>query len=483
MNWLDQTIAAVAPRTAVKRAAARFQLDRLNSVRSTKKRYASSEYDTDWEFNTATRRGAMPLRKYERQRIRKLVASNPYAGKALQTLQNNLIGYGITGTPVKGTPKKVIDAWAAWQKQSDYMRELDFFGQQDLSTTTMLVDGEAFIVRRFEKGSVVPTRLQILDGEMLASGIGNGGRGIDYDLAGRPLRYHFRPQRGILPSIAVANVVTFDAKDVIHIFRREYVGQMHGRSFFEAVVKSLTDLNDYFDAEIVRKKIEACFAAFITPSADYEAENGNLGAVTEERSDLDFNIEAFEPGMIERLRPGDDIKFGEPKAIEGIREFTRAMLLGTTAGVGIPYEHGTGDLSQVNYSSYKAGSLEFQRFCGRLQWLLIIPRMLDRVWQWFLEDGYQTGMFARADYAIAWTPAAFESIDRKKDAEGIAAEEAMGLTSRRRLIGERGYDYEQEMRQMAADAAFEAELGLSFETKPPISAADAQANKENDDGN
>lgn len=478
MNWLDRTIAAVAPRTGLKRAAARAALRHVETLGKPRKRYAT-ESDRDWNVNTGTRRGAMPLQRYERQRIRRMIASNPHAVKAMQTLQNNLIGFGITGTPEKA-PKRLTEAWKAWQKQADYMRQLDFFGLQDLAVSTMVGDGEAYIVRRFEKGAVVPTRLQVLDGDMLAKGLGNGANGIDYDAVGRPMKYHFRPSRGIMPSVTIANVVSFDAKDVIHLFRREFVGQLHGRSMFEPVLKALTDLNDYYEAEIVRKKIEACFVAFVTPSAEVALEgNGVMGAETGEQTLLGNDIEAFEPGMVERLAAGDEVTFGEPKATQGIKDFTRVQLLAATAGVGVPYEHGTGDLSNVNYSSYKAGSLEFQRFCGRLQWLLIIPTFLDRVWQWFLEDGYQTGQFARPDYAIGWTPAEFESIDRKKDADGIAAEMAMGLTSRRRLVGERGYNYEQEMQQIAADAAFEAELGLDFSRHPEAAPAESEPKREN----
>jgi len=482
VNWFERGLAAVAPQTALRRSQARITIARLSRVedqvaKRSKRRYAGDlDRDRDWNINTGRVRGAMPLRQYDRLRIRRLVTKNPYAAKALQTLLNNLVGYGITGTPKKGVPKKVSDSWAAWIKRADWIGQLDFYGLQDLAIGTMLVDAESFIVRRFEKGAVIPTRLQILDGGMLASGLGNGGNGIDYDADGRPTKYHFRPVRGLGALTTISNVVSFDAKDVIHLFRREFVGQMHGRSLFEPVIDRLQDLDDYFDAEVVRKKIEACFAAFITPSAEYAMENPVAGAETEDQTDLGFDIEAFEPGMIERLRPGDDVKFGEPKAVADIREFTRAVLLGTTAGVGVPYEQGTGDLSNVNYSSYRAGSLEFQRFCGRLQWLLIIPMMLDRIWEWFLEDGYQTGVFAKRDYAIEWTPAAFESVDPKKEAEGRAAEMDAGLISRRRLVGERGYNYEQEMEQRAADDAFEAGLGLKFgQRQAATDAADGDA--------
>ena len=155
--------------------------------------------------------------------------------------------------------------------------------------------------------------------------------------------------------------------------------------------------------------------------------------------------------MIERLRPGDNIQFGDPKPSAAIQEFARVTLLGATAGAGVPYEHGTGDLSNVNYSSYRAGSLEFQRFCGRLQWLNIIPVMLERIWDWFLEDCYQIGLISKRFYEILWTPPAFESIDRERDAKADIFEILSGLSSLRERIAARGGNIEDMKAEIEGD--------------------------------
>ena len=413
---------------------------------------------SDWERNTGRVEDALPVQVLSRRRIRRLLATNPYAAKVRNTLQNNLVGFGIVGTPVKGTPRKVTDAWKLWLKNSDWLGELDFYGQQDLAVGTMVGEGDCFIVRRYDrsKAGVVPTRIEVLDGGMLV-GAGPEGKSIEYDDAGRALRYHFRAQR----SGGFSNkTVSFPASDVIHLFRRDWPGQRRGVSLFEPVVKRFEDLDEYIDAEVVRKKIEACFAAFVTPSADVAAESFDVGEQSDETSINDFDIEVLEPGLISRLRPGDTVQFGEPKPSAAIGEFSRVTLLGATAGAGVPYEHGTGDLSNVNYSSYRAGSLEFQRFCGRLQWLLIIPGMLDRIWDWFCEDGWQAGIFSKRFYEIGWTPPAFESVDRKKDADADILEVGSGLNSLRKVVGARGENFEDLMREIAEDRELMVSLGL-----------------------
>lgn len=394
-----------------------------------------------------------------RMRVRMLLSTNPYAAKVKQTLLNNLIGFGIVGSP-KGAPKKVSQIWKQWTKVCDWHGRLDFYGLQDLAVGTMLADGECFIVRRFDpsRTGIVATRLEVLDAEMLFPG--SSGAAIEYDASGRPTKYHFREKRAGLAAASPGRTVSFDAGDVIHLFAKDWPGQTRGHSLFEPVVKRFEDMDDYIEAEVVRKKIEACFAAFITPSAEYGAETTDMGGQTDELTENDFEVEVFEPGMIERLRPGDDIKFGDPKPSAAIGEFSRVTLLGATAGAGVPYEHGTGDLSNVNYSSYRAGSLEFQRFCGRKQWLLIIPVMLERIWDWVCEDAFQQGLSAKRFYDIAWTPPAFESIDRGKDAKAIREELELGLTSPQKEAGARGENFDELAEEIATARQKLADLGL-----------------------
>lgn len=484
MNAWDRLLAVFAPRMAAQNVAMRSALGLTRSIERPRRRFQEpAHFGAQWGRNTGRVEDAVPRALLSRWRVRRLVATNPYAAKVKQTLLNNLIGFGIVGTPVKGTPKKVVDAWARWQRHCDWMGRLDFFGLQDLAAGSEIVDGECFIVRRFDRSiaDVVPTRIEIFDADMLHPG-GPGGQSIEYDTAGRPTTYHFRARRAG-PGMHLGEPVSFAARDVIHLYRQDWPGQTRGHSLFGPAVKRFEDMDEYLEAEVVRKKIEACFAAFITPSAEYAAESADLGGESDETTHNDFEVEVFEPGMIERLRPGDDIKFGDPKPSAAIGEFARVTLLGATTGAGVPYEHGTGDLSNVNYSSYRAGSLEFQRGCGRTQWLRYIPVMLERIWDWFLEDGYQTGVFGKRWYDIAWTPPAFESIDREKDIKADVLEIAAGLESHREQIAKRGGSFEDKMAEIAEDRKLIKSLKLEFESGAAAKAPPAKQQGADSDGN
>jgi hypothetical protein len=54
------------------------------------------------------------------------------------------------------------------------------------------------------------------------------------------------------------------AERVMHLFERLRPGQIQGVPWFAPAIVKLRDLDESDDAELVRKKIEACFAAFVT---------------------------------------------------------------------------------------------------------------------------------------------------------------------------------------------------------------------------
>ncbi|MEH0072915.1 phage portal protein [Pannonibacter sp. Pt2-lr] len=108
--------------------------------------------------------------------------------------------------------------------------------------------------------------------------------------------------------------------------------------------------------------------------------------------DADGNrVEQFEPGLIAYARGGKDIRFNQPAATGGYGEYKRASLHTISAGFRVPYELLTGDLSQVNYSSIRAGLVEFRRMIDAVQWQIFIPMLCAPVWRWFTEAAWAAG--------------------------------------------------------------------------------------------
>ena len=392
----------------------------------------------------------------------RLAYENPYGKKAVNALVNNAIGWGITGAP-KGT-KALTNLWREWVKVSDFRGRLDFFGQQELAGRTMFREGGVFIVRRYVRGaSVLALRLQLIDYGLLAHDkVGDGIEdGIEYDVDGNVTGYWFYPARR--DYLRSRPAVRFKAEDVIHLFVQEDAGQKRGRSIFEPIVKKLGDIDELLDADLVRRKIESCFVGFRT--LDLEADDRAIGT-REDRGDGLPPTETFEPGTIVTLDRGEDIKFGDPKPAGGLGEAVRIQLLATAAGIGITYEQLTGDLSNVNFSSYRAGALEFDAMISRIQWNTLIPVGLNRVWAWFCQAAYEFGKTSKPSYEIRWAPPPRKTIDRKGDAEADILEMQAGLENRRALLGARGTDHDSFLQETAEDLKAQQLLGLFYKGDP-----------------
>lgn len=464
MNILDRAIAAVAPRYAARRQVARIQLEQLARIAP---RPQTRRRPDEWRLNDpSTRRWEAqqlrPMNRYDRRQLRYLFETNPFAVKTKASILNNLVGYGITGT-VKGS-KTVQNLWKEWIKVCDYDGVYDLYGLQALIADIWLDDGEVFIVERVVPGAAVhPLRLQVLDADQLdttsAIGIAAGTiirDGIEYDLqTGRPVAYHFRQNRELE---AYREPIRVPAEEVIHLFHRKRAGQWRGRPLFESVLDVLTDVDEYLEAEGIRKKISACFVGFRAPSI--EGEDPAMGTVEPSQDPVEPPAESFFPGMIINGRPGEQMTFGDPKADAGISDYMRWGGLRMAAGSQTTYERATGDLSNVNYSSYKAGDLEFQRFIGRLQWLLFIPRLLNRIDGAFVDIGFKTGLINSRLPQFKWTPPPFGSVDEGKDILAKRNQMAAGVESLRNVAAERGYDLDDLSDEIAADLKMLEAKGL-----------------------
>jgi lambda family phage portal protein len=179
----------------------------------------------------------------------------------------------------------------------------------------------------------------------------------------------------------------------------------------------------------------------------------------------------LQPGTMQLLLPGEDIKFSDPADVGGTYEsFQYRTLLACCAAMGVPYTNVTGDLRQANYSSLREGKLEFRRRIEQFQHGTLIYQLCRPVWNRWVRDAALSGALDMPGFAespapylaVKWIPPKWDWVDPLKDRKAeIEAIEA-GLKSRSDVIESEGYDAEEVDRRIAADRAREAELGLSF---------------------
>jgi capsid protein len=79
--------------------------------------------------------------------------------------------------------------------------------------------------------------------------------------------YRSHPEDGALAPMSGQggmDTVRVDASEIIHLFRVLRPGQIRGEPWLARALVKLNELDQYDDAELVRKKTAAMFAGFIT---------------------------------------------------------------------------------------------------------------------------------------------------------------------------------------------------------------------------
>jgi lambda family phage portal protein len=257
-------------------------------------------------------------------RSRELVVTNGYAANACEAFAANLVGDGIKPSSLIGDADlrdQVQKLWLAWTDEADADGLTDFYGLQAMVAREMFVAGECFVwmrPRRAEDGLLVPLQMQLLQSEMLpfekTETAPNGNRircGIEFDLIGRRVAYHFRrrhPGDSTDQRLAMPETVRVPAEDVLHIYRALDAGQIRGLPHVAPAMVRLFLLDQYDDAELDRKKTAAMFAGFITKTApedpmmgegEADLDGAALAAAVEQDLDVKsgFDLVRFNAGV------------------------------------------------------------------------------------------------------------------------------------------------------------------------------------------
>lgn len=389
-----------------------------------------------------------------RARSRDLVINSPWANKAVQTIVNNTVGYGIRPqlySTSKSREKRIADLWAAWAETTacDASGLHDIYGLQRLVMRAVCESGECLIrmrPRRPEDRLPVPMQLQVIEPDYLVDTValtspaqGNTvERGIEYDALGRRVAYHLhRLHPGAANSYAQMDTISrVPANEIIHLFRVDRPGQERGVSWLAPVAVTLRELSIFEDALLKKQQLGNLMCGFLISNDPNE--------FTDELQD----IPDLQPGTMYALRPGSEVQFTNPPSVGDDPNYRNSCLRSIAAGIGISYEALTGNLSEVNYSSARLGSFEFQRNVMSWQWTMFIPRFCNRVMEWFLEAAQLNGADTTG-ITQQWTPPARMIIDAGKEYEAMALACKAGFMSIPEAIRSQGEDPDKVLAEQA----------------------------------
>ena len=414
-----------------------------------------------------------------RSRSRALATGNPYGLRALELLRNHLVGTGFRGSVITADERRqnrLRKLWRRWHSkpsECDYHGRLNFNALQAQVASTLVESGEVLIRRYYAPDNeTVPLQIQVLEPDFVDS---NRETFYDRDGAtelmgirfrqGRPLGYWLYDQHPG-SSQAVATSSFHDAADILHVFRVDRAGQIRGLPWCTPLLLRLSDFDDAVDNELVRQKLAGCYLAFITDvngapppdSPEYEAE--------------------LEPGTIELLPPGKDVKLSSPPQVPNWESFTTVMLRQIASGYSLTYEGLTGDYSRVNYSSARMALQDFNNTIDCWQQRTIVPQFLDRIWDWWIEAAENTG-----PVEMNWVPPRHVLIDPEKEVRALVLMIRAGLISYDDAVRALGGDPDVMTAQIAATNERLDELGLILDSdgRNPVAGSPHQAETRDQD--
>lgn len=476
-NILDRAINYVAPGVGEKRMLARARIAAAQSGASMIYEGAARSHRTASRRIGGGSANSEIMMSLERLRdvSRAFGRNNPYASNIHSAIPSNVVGAGIVPAIITDAKrqKKAIKQLIIDHLEStaiDFDGRLNFYGLQHLAVRTVVESGEVLIVRYVPPANLrlpVPVQIRVMDPEYLDSSkngtTSDGGvcfQGIEFDKAGRRAAYWLydeHPGGGVTWRMPKSSRVP--ASDVIHLYRVDRPGQARGVPWGAAGIMTMWDLADYEEAELMRQKIAACFAIFWTGT-----EAGGLGqSVNGKATPAGAPLESVEPGMIQRLPSGSDVKFATPPMMQGYKDFHTVNARKAATAYGVPYEIATGDMSQVSFISGRLGMLQFNRNIDIWRWHMLIPHMCAGVGSWFLTAcTIPLGGPARA--SLQWTPPRREMVSPKDEIPPQRDAIRAGLASRSEKLREAGYDPEEVDAEIAADNERADKLGLKFDS-------------------
>lgn len=399
--------------------------------------------------------------KLLRDRSHHLCRNNAAAITARNRLAAHWVGSGIK---VKWNNKKVQKLWDAFAKNPSVDGWGDLSNLQNLWAGSFFESGEVFTRMMLKKRDDmrIPLQLQTLEAEQLDPFFNqpdNTRNGIKFDGFGKPVTYYFyqrNPYDGGLAT-GLNDRVPVDAKDVLHIFQRDRPGQWRGVPKLSGVLLPIYEMDELTDATLVRQKAAQAIGWVIKKTGVGKLPLvGDIEAAVDEETGTPTRIQRVLPGGVHYLEEDEEFDFASTDDIG-----TNLVVLLThqwrmiASALDVTYEQLTGDLTGVNFSSIRAGLIEFRRRVALVQQLIFVNLALRPLAERFLElAALYEGVSKDATCKFVFPKT--EWVDPLKDSQSDILEIRAGLATLAEKLSERGVDdIEAHLAQLAVEQGFE----------------------------
>ena len=475
--WIDNLIGFFSPEAACRREAWRQQLSELRG-------YDAGNYgrlNVAWRAtNESAEFTDRNSRDVVRARARDLERNSDMANGLISAFVRNVVGHGFTLQAATGDT--VLDdnieaLWREWTKKQN----CDVTGQQSFDQMLRMavrrkkVDGGILFRKCYTSGGVLPFKLQAIEVDELAFTWTTTKHknhtvagGIEYNQYNKPVGYWI--QQYTVDGYDHPEPVYVPAKDIIFYYTKRRPSQVREFSDFAPSITRIRDANEFITAVSVKARIAACLSVFIkkaVPTANFGRNTASSGGPS-----VEYNGKKLTPGMITEMNAGDEIQVVEPKGTgDDATAFLKTQQRLISMGQGISYEAGSRDMSQVNYSSARQGSIEDDlTFSEEIE--LLTENFMTEVYETFLISAVLSGAVGidpikffsdKSKYMHhKWVASPKRWIDPQKEANANKTALMTGQKTYQQICAEGGRDWKEQINDIAEAIQYAKEKGIDL---------------------
>lgn len=465
-------------------------------------------------------------------RSRDLNRNNGLASGGFQTLQDNVVGWGLRLSSIPnyralGKDIKWAEPWTRnvemlWQAYAegcacDAGGTLNFAAMTNLVWRSILENGEALLLPLWLDRMVetpFKTCFQVVDTDRLSNPWGQLPTstfrgGIEMDDFGRPLAYNIRkalPWFGWYGGVWLGNtgfmggdvfggsmewervpaMTDWGRPRVLHMFQKDRADQTRGKPILSPVIEQFRMLDSYQRTELQSAIVNSLVAGVIETPMDPASITELMGGDPKEylRGKNEYRVR-LEGGAFIPLWPGDKLTPYTPqRPPQTYAAFVESIIRQIGDAMGLPYELMAKDFSKVTYASARASLGEAWRFfVNRRKWLA--DYWASRVFAMWLEEAVNLGLVDAPDFyanraayiRCKWIGPPRSQIDPVKEAQAQAIRLQNRTSTLEYECAEQSLDWNDVLEQLALENERMTELGLALPEPALPQAQNPKANK------
>lgn len=263
---------------------------------------------------------------------------------------------------------------------------------------------------------------------------------------------------------------------IIHVFEQLVPEQSRGFPWLAAAMEEMLDVEDYREAELITKKVEACFGVVVKRSENSQSAWDAANNAANGEYDSEGNrLEELEPGMVHYIDADEDITTVTPQRPGGdYQPFIETAFRSIAAALNMPYEILAKNFFRTTYSSGRLGmqdgKLGFRMRAATLIEQLLAPvyaiAVQEIAWMGLLSIPYREFSRNVNHYGRhTWVGKSIGFIDPKKEIEAYILGNKADIIPKSDIYAEtNSMDWEDGLEQIHAENVRQMELEIELRT-------------------